>query len=173
MVWTGGQSWARLLQVQLRVQELFVSFSWQGANRDVDIINSAVTVEPSVQEHRQRGFMVTLNHALREKPKAETLKHFFKPLMFFSKLTNSLSNYFHQTSDSSGKIKHTWKLKCFQIIHKPGKVKTVLMYVDDRLTYACVYVYVYVHQFSSLVTKECCHHSLPSHKQKHMVSNSS
>lgn len=163
MVWTGGQSWARLLQVQLRVQELFVSFSWQGANRDVDVINSAVTVEPSVQEHRQRGFM-----ALREKPKAETLKHFFKPLMFFSKLTNSLSNYFHQTCDSSGKIKHTWKLKCFQIKHKSGKVKTVLMYVDDRLTY----VHVYVHQFSSLVTKECCHPSLPSHKQKHMVSNS-
>lgn len=46
---TGDQSWA---EVQLCVEDLSVSFSWQG---DVNIISSAVTMEPSVQRRRRMG----------------------------------------------------------------------------------------------------------------------
>lgn len=46
---TGDRSRAGLQQVQLCVEDLSVSFSWQG---DVYIISSAVTMEPSVQRRR-------------------------------------------------------------------------------------------------------------------------
>lgn len=71
---TGDWSWGGLLQVQLRVQELSVSFSRQGANGDVDIINSAVTTEPSVQGRRWRSFMGRLEHTWGKSPKGEPLK---------------------------------------------------------------------------------------------------
>ncbi len=52
---TGDWSEARFLQVQLRVEKLSVSFSWQQASGDVDIINSAVTMEPSVHGYKWIG----------------------------------------------------------------------------------------------------------------------
>lgn len=71
-VHTEDWSWARLLQVQLCVEELSVSFSWQGAKGDVDIINSAATVEPSVQA--QRGLTRRLEHAWRKKSEKRAVK---------------------------------------------------------------------------------------------------
>lgn len=52
-VWTAGWSWAGLLQVQLRVEQLLVRSSWQVADGDVNIINCAVTLEPGVQGHQR------------------------------------------------------------------------------------------------------------------------
>lgn len=49
---TGDRSRAGLQQVQLCVEDLSVSFSWQGDDGDVYIISSAVTMEPSVQRRR-------------------------------------------------------------------------------------------------------------------------
>lgn len=56
VVGSAGCSRSGVLQVQLCVEKLS-SFSWLGANGDVDIINGAVTVKPGVQGCRWRSFM--------------------------------------------------------------------------------------------------------------------
>lgn len=58
----GDRSLTVLLQVQLCVKGLSISFSWQRANGYVNVINSAVAMEPGIQRHRWISLMGRLKY---------------------------------------------------------------------------------------------------------------